>query len=95
MAGLWVSLANYGSPNRSLDLAMYSARLASATLWKLGEKKGIVRSFKNGEVWYFSFSMAVLLSLYELDPSSIPSGLVKSTLEKIAGARSSQKDEEI
>lgn len=86
MAGVWVALADVGSPGRSLDLAMYSSRLTAQTLWKLGEKKGIVKGIKNGEVIIFSLSMAVLLSLYEVGPrDSIPGTILRSALEQISG----------
>lgn len=68
-----------------VDLALYSARLASQTLWKIAVKKGLVRSIKNGEVLYFAASMSILMALYETDVSTIPTGIVQTALGRISG----------
>ncbi|KAK4697199.1 hypothetical protein P7C70_g8248, partial [Phenoliferia sp. Uapishka_3] len=67
LAGLWVSLVNFGAggASRATDLGMYAARLAIQCFWEGRVKRGKIRNIRNGEVIYFALSMGALMSIYE------------------------------
>ncbi|CAJ0905797.1 16369_t:CDS:2 [Entrophospora sp. SA101] len=70
IGGLWILVE---SPNRRLDIGMYSLRLSIESTWKLLLKKGKVRNIRNGEAIYFSLAMGCIMAIYKTQPKSISS----------------------
>lgn len=59
------------------------------------DKKSVLRKFrvrKNGEVIYFSFSMGILMLIWESYPELIKSGFVKRCLKIVAGESKFKKN---
>ncbi|CAI2181267.1 1751_t:CDS:2, partial [Funneliformis geosporum] len=82
IAGLWILVE---SPNKRLDIGMYSLRLSIESLWKLLVKKGKVKNIRNGEVIYFSLAMAIIMTIYKNKPKSISSPYVRIALSRLLG----------
>lgn len=97
LSSLLVSLTSIGVKGygRVTDLALYSARLAAQTAWKVSVKRGKVKNIKKGELIYFGLAAATLFSLVVMDPDSIPKGMVKSVLYKMAGKSTDATEKEI
>lgn len=81
MGGLWAFLERKSGRSNFL----YSARLSIDSLWKVGVKHGWWRGVKNGDVLLFVASLAVVQSIYEVDPKAINSGVIRKGLGMLRG----------
>ncbi|KAJ2769946.1 hypothetical protein IWQ57_002883, partial [Coemansia nantahalensis] len=71
-------------PGRRTELSMYCFLRALEALWALGVKRGVWRNIRHGEVALFSFAMAVLMAIYQNDPTTL-NLTYHSTLTRIFG----------
>ncbi len=72
-------------PSRRLELALYCLPRALESLWRLGVEKKVVRPVPNGELWMFSLTMGVMMTLYQNDVDSI-SPTFQGVLVRMFGA---------
>jgi len=64
---------------------MYSARLSIDSLWKVGVKHGWWRGIKNGDVLLVVMSLALINTIYEVDPKAVNGGVVRKGLGMLRG----------
>ncbi len=60
-------------------------RLSLDSLWKVGRKRGWWRGIRGGDVWLFVVSLMVINLVYERDPRSIRSGVVRRGVSGFRG----------
>ncbi|KAJ2607273.1 hypothetical protein H4S08_004885 [Coemansia sp. RSA 1365] len=72
------------APSRRIELAMYVFLRAMESGWNISLKQGLCKSMRHGEVALFSFSMAVLMAIYQNKPTTF-SMTYRSTLTRIFG----------
>ena len=53
-------------PRRRIELGMYCLPRALESIWKIGLKSGMWKTVKNGDVYMFCASMAVMMKLYQV-----------------------------
>lgn len=81
LAGMW-GFVERGSGRSGF---LYSARMSIDSLWKVGQKKGWWRGVRNGDVLLFTACIALTNVLYERDPKSVNSGVVRKALGVFRG----------
>jgi hypothetical protein len=64
---------------------LFSTRLSLDSFWKVGVKRGWWKGIKNGDVLLFVASLAVMQSIYEVDPKAIDSPVIRKTLGMLRG----------
>ncbi|KAJ2079610.1 hypothetical protein H4R24_003651 [Coemansia sp. RSA 988] len=72
------------APSRRIELAMYVFLRALGSGWNISLKQGLCRSMRHGEVALFSFSMAILMAIYQNKTTTF-SLAYRSTLTRIFG----------
>ncbi|KAB2568880.1 hypothetical protein BFW01_g2968 [Lasiodiplodia theobromae] len=81
LGGLWAFLERHNGRTTFL----YSSRLSIDSFWKVGIKRGWWRGVKNGDVLLFVTSLAVINSMYQMDPKSVNGGVVRKGLSMLRG----------
>lgn len=81
IGGLWAFLER-GSGRSNF---LYSARLSMDSLWKVGVKRGWWKGWKNGDVFVFIASLALIQSIYETNPKAVSGGVVRKSLSMLRG----------
>ncbi|KAF2843305.1 hypothetical protein M501DRAFT_926160 [Patellaria atrata CBS 101060] len=81
IAGLWAFLERKSGRANFL----YAARMSIDSMWKVGVKRGWWKGLKNGDVILFVLSLAVMNSVYEIDPKAVNSGVVRKSLGMLRG----------
>ncbi|KAI9850780.1 MAG: hypothetical protein M1838_005113 [Thelocarpon superellum] len=81
IAGFWALLERETGRAQFL----YSLRAFIDSAWKVGVKRGWVRGIRNGDVWLFVASLAVMNSVYEVRPHAVQSRVVRMTLRSLRG----------
>lgn len=82
LAGLWVTLTTIGaSASRATELGLYTARMAIQSQWEHLVNTRKVKSVKHGDVLYLSFSLGVLMAVYETQPTAIPGSMLRKGLD--------------
>jgi hypothetical protein len=81
LGGLWAFLERKSGRSNF----MYSARLSIDSLWKVGVKHGWWKGIKNGDVLLVVMSLALINTIYEVDPKSVNGGVVRKGLGMIRG----------
>ncbi|KAF1947923.1 hypothetical protein EJ02DRAFT_8359 [Clathrospora elynae] len=81
LGGLWAFLAR----KKGRANFLYSARVSIDSLWKVGVKRGWWRGVRNGDVLLFVVSLGVVNVLYEVEPRSVNSGVVRKGLGVLRG----------
>ncbi|KAF2500168.1 hypothetical protein BU16DRAFT_569908 [Lophium mytilinum] len=81
LGGLWAFLERKSGRSNF----MYSARLSIDSLWKVGVKHGWWRGIKNGDVLLVVMSLALINTVYEVDPKAVNGGVVRKGLGMLRG----------
>ena len=81
IGGLWGFLERKSGRAQFL----YTARASIDSAWQVSVKRGWVRGIRNGDVWLFVASLAVINSVFELNPSAVSSGVVRQGLSSLRG----------
>ncbi|OJD33113.1 uncharacterized protein BKCO1_3300039 [Diplodia corticola] len=81
LGGLWAFLERHNGRTTFL----YSFRLSVDSFWKVGVKRGWWRGIKNGDVLLFVASLAVINTMYQMDPKSVNGGVVRKGLSMLRG----------
>lgn len=81
LAGMWALVERKG--DRSLFL--YSARMSSDSLWKVGKKRGWWRGVRSGDVLLFVTSLALINVVYERDPKAVDGAVSRKALGVFRG----------
>ena len=81
LGGLWGFVERRGGRAQFL----YTARASIDSLWKVGRKRGWWRGVRNGDVWVFVASLALINGVFELDPRSATGSVVRRGLETMRG----------
>lgn len=55
------------------------------SLWKVGVKRGWWKGWKNGDVFVFIASLALIQSIYETNPKAVSGGVVRKSLSMLRG----------
>lgn len=81
LAGLWAVVdRDNGRAN-----FLYSARIGLVSAWKVLQKKGFVRSIKNGDVYLFVVALMVVNCIYDRDPGAVSGGAARRVLSSLRG----------
>lgn len=81
LGGLWGGLERKNGRAQFL----YTARASIDSAWKVGVKRGWVRGVRNGDVWLFVASLALINGIFERDPAAVTGGVVRRGLEGLRG----------
>jgi hypothetical protein len=81
LGGLWAFIdRDTGRSN-----ALFSTRLSMDSLWKVGVKRRWWTGVRNGDVILTVLGLALMQSIYEVDPKAINSPLVRKALSTMRG----------
>lgn len=64
---------------------LYTARASIDSAWKVARKRGWVRGVRNGDVWLFVASLALINSVFEISPANVTGGVVRRGLSGLRG----------
>jgi hypothetical protein len=81
LGGLWAFIdKDTGRSN-----ALFSTRLSLDSLWKVGVKRKWWTGIKNGDVILTVLGLALMQSIYEVDPKAVNSPMVRKVLSTLRG----------
>ncbi|KAL0638641.1 hypothetical protein Q9L58_002367 [Maublancomyces gigas] len=81
LGGLWAFVDSSGGRGNFL----YSFRLGLVSAWKVLVKKGVVKGVKNGDVYLFILSLALINSLFDIDAHSVSGNVARRVLSSVRG----------
>ena len=85
LAGLWTFPGMFfEAEGRRTEMSLYFFSPFVEGVWKWFVKRGYVTSIPNGDVYLFSFTMAIIMYCYQMEPTAIKSTYL-SLLKKLWG----------
>ena len=72
LAGLWTFPGMFfEAEGRRTEMGLYFLSPFVEGVWKWFEKRGLISNIKNGDVYLFSFTMAIIMYCYQKEPTAI------------------------
>ena len=81
MGGLWAFVAR----SKERGNFLYSVRLSIDSFYKVGKKRGWWRGVRNGDVLLFVASLALLDSVYEVQPGAVRGAMIRKGMGVLRG----------
>lgn len=81
LGGLWAFVDSRGGRGNFL----YSLRLGIISAWKVLVKRGLIKGLKNGDVYLFICSLAIINSLFDMEAHSVTGSAARRVLSSVRG----------